>query len=98
MKHPFRFVPLTLAFFLLLSSYLVLGQGIVTGSISGTVQDSQGAIVPGAKITATELSTNRTYTTVSTSGGVIALRGLPPARLQSQIGRGRPWFQFRSPR
>jgi len=91
MKHPFRFVPLTLAFFLLLSSYLVLGQGIVTGSISGTVQDSQGAIVPGAKITATELSTNRTYTTVSTSAGVIALRGLPPGTYK--VGIESPSFR-----
>jgi len=88
MKHPFRFVPLTLAFFLLLSSYLVLGQGIVTGSISGTVQDSQGAIVPGAKITATELSTNRTYTTVSTSAETrMPLPGSCSARARSGAGQ-----------
>jgi outer membrane receptor protein involved in Fe transport len=68
-----------------LSATLALGQGIVTGSISGAVQDPQGAVVPGAKITATELSTNRQYTTASTSAGVVALRGLPPGTYKVQI-------------
>jgi outer membrane receptor protein involved in Fe transport len=70
---------------LLLSATLTFGQGIVTGSISGTVEDAQGAVVPGAKITATELSTNREYTTVSTSAGVVALRGLPPGTYKVQV-------------
>src|SRR6476660_428173 len=53
-------------------------QAIVTGSISGTVEDASGALVSGAKISATQLTTNRLYTTESTSAGVISLRNVPP--------------------
>lgn len=59
-------------------STLSLGQGIVTGSISGTVQDPQGAIISGAKVRATEVATNRVFTTTSSSSGVVKLPSLPP--------------------
>src|SRR5579872_6447832 len=53
------------------------GQGIVTGSISGTVQDPQGAMISGATIRATQVATNRVFTTTSSSGGIIQLPSLP---------------------
>ena len=53
-------------------------QGIVTGSISGSVEDASGALVSGAKISAKHLATNREYTTESTTAGIISLRNLPP--------------------
>ena len=53
------------------------GQGIVTGSISGTVEDPQGALVQGAMVAVTHLATNRQFTTQSNSAGVISLRSLP---------------------
>jgi Carboxypeptidase regulatory-like domain/TonB dependent receptor/TonB-dependent Receptor Plug Domain len=56
---------------------LGFAQGIVTGSISGTVEDPQGAVVQGAKVTATHLATNRQFTTQSNSAGTISLRSLP---------------------
>jgi Carboxypeptidase regulatory-like domain/TonB dependent receptor/TonB-dependent Receptor Plug Domain len=52
-------------------------QGIVTGSISGSVEDASGALVSGAKISAKHLATNREYSTDSTTAGVISLRNLP---------------------
>ena len=57
---------------------LALGQGIVTGSISGTVVDPQGALVSGANVQATQKETNRVFTTTSSNGGVIQLPSLPP--------------------
>ena len=63
----------------------MLGQGIVTGSISGTVQDPQGALVPGAKITATQLSTNRQYSAVSGNTGIFALNVLPPGQYNIKV-------------
>jgi hypothetical protein len=60
-----------------LATRLVLGQGIATGSISGTVLDQQGAVVPGANVRATQMETNRVFTTTSSKGGVVQLPSLP---------------------
>ena len=57
---------------------LVWSQGIVTGSISGTVLDPQGAAVAGANVRATQLETNRVFSTTSSNAGVIQLPSLPP--------------------
>jgi outer membrane receptor protein involved in Fe transport len=63
---------------LFLVTGMVFGQGIVTGSISGIVLDPQGAVVGGAEVRATQLETNRAFSTISSSGGVVALPSLPP--------------------
>jgi outer membrane receptor protein involved in Fe transport len=63
---------------LFVTSGLILGQGIVTGSISGTVLDPQGAAVAGANVRATQMETNRVFTTTSSNGGVVLLPSLPP--------------------
>ncbi|MGE5206026.1 MAG: TonB-dependent receptor domain-containing protein, partial [Chlamydiota bacterium] len=55
-----------------------VGQGIVTGSISGTVADESGAVVGGAKVRAVQVETNRAFTAVSSTAGVISLPSLPP--------------------
>jgi carboxypeptidase family protein len=60
-------------------------QGIVTGSISGVVQDPQGAFVAGAKVSATHLSTNRTFTVQTASAGIVALRDLPPGAYNLRV-------------
>ncbi len=52
-------------------------QGIVTGSISGVVQDKGGAVIPGATVKATQIGTNREFTTRSSNAGVIAIPLLP---------------------
>lgn len=79
MKLAFRVTHLvTLAFALVFSAGLAFSQGIVTGSISGTVQDPQGALVGGASVRATQVETNRVFTTTSSSGGVVQLPSLPP--------------------
>jgi outer membrane receptor protein involved in Fe transport len=62
---------------LVLAASFALAQGIVTGTISGVVEDQQGAVVPNAKVTATHIATNRVYPTVTNSAGIIALRDLP---------------------
>src|SRR5512146_512366 len=57
---------------------LALGQGIVTGSISGTVTDQSGAVVAGATVRAVQVETNRAFTAVSSNAGVVSLPSLPP--------------------
>ncbi len=63
---------------LFVTAGFVVGQGIVTGSISGTVVDPQGAVVPDASVKATQMETNRLFTTTSSNAGVVQLPSLPP--------------------
>jgi outer membrane receptor protein involved in Fe transport len=69
-------------FFITVSAF---GQGIVTGSISATVVDPQGAVVPGAETHATQLETNRVFSTVSSNAGVVQLPSLPPGTYDVKI-------------
>src|SRR5262245_49863521 len=76
MKHEVRRT-LLLGLVLLLSASLAFAQGIVTGSMSGSVHDQQGAVIQGAKVTAREVGTNREYATESDAEGRFSLRALP---------------------
>src|ERR1700733_14076772 len=53
------------------------GQGIVTGSISGTVEDPSSAVIAGATVTATQVGTNSVSKAVSNSAGEFRVAGLP---------------------
>jgi hypothetical protein len=50
---------------------------VPTGTILGTVKDAQGAVVPGASITATNLGTQFSRNAVTDAAGEYALRLLP---------------------
>ena len=52
----------------LLGTIALFGQS-ERGSISGTVRDASGAVVPGAKVVVTNPGTNATLTTVTTESG-----------------------------
>jgi hypothetical protein len=56
-----------------------LGQGI-TGTITGTVTDSTGAAIPGAKVTVTESSTNAMHTVTTSDVGSYTVTQLPPGK------------------
>jgi hypothetical protein len=49
----------------------------VTGDIGGVITDSTGAVVAGAKVTATNLATNLATTATSNKQGVYSVRFLP---------------------
>ena len=49
-----------------------------TASLSGTVSDSSGAIIPGATITLTNQATNATRTMESAADGTFSFALLPP--------------------
>ena len=63
----------------LLFSVLASAQGIVTGSISAVVEDSQGAVVSDAEVQAVDRDTRQVFKTAATASGIVALRSLPPA-------------------
>src|SRR5437868_5559622 len=67
----------SLLFPILLWCSLVFGQGITTGSITGTVQDPQQAVISGAKVSAVQIGTNSNFTATTNSSGSFVLRGLP---------------------
>src|SRR5438105_725669 len=53
------------------------GQGITTGSVNGTVEDPQHAVVVGAKVTATAAGTGVKYEGTSNSTGYFNIGSLP---------------------
>ncbi len=80
---------------LLLATSVVFGQGIVTGSISGTALDPQGAVVDGASVRATQLETNRVFATSSSKAGVIELPSLP-AGTYSVVVEAKGFSEYRA--
>lgn len=61
---------------LLLSPIVVLSQSINQTQLRGTVTDSSGAIIQGAKVTITDVGTNISQTTTSSSSGGYAFTAL----------------------
>lgn len=71
---------------LLLSSSLLLAQSTInTGSIVGTVTDTTGAVVSGARVTITDKATGNVVTTTTTGTGTYASGTLTPGEYQVRI-------------
>jgi hypothetical protein len=51
------------------SMHEVYAQGVTTGSINGTVRDPQGALIPGASVTAVHLPSGTSYDVLSLEDG-----------------------------
>jgi hypothetical protein len=60
-----------------LGGSVALAQGITSGTLSGTVADATGAVIAGAKITATNPDTNAVYLATTGSSGSFSLSDLP---------------------
>jgi Carboxypeptidase regulatory-like domain/TonB dependent receptor len=69
--------PITVVLLALLLSTVAFAQSAFRGGISGSVEDSQGAIIPGAKIEATDVATGLVYRTVASSAGSYSITDLP---------------------
>jgi hypothetical protein len=67
----------TLIVTLLLLAAVAFSQGIVTGSISGTVVDQQQAVIVGAQVTAVQQGTNTEFKGTTNSTGNYRISGLP---------------------
>lgn len=68
----------------------------ITGTITGVVTDSTGAVVPGASVTIREVKTNLTVTAITDASGLYRVTNLPRAstRLKSskKDSRRQPWI------
>src|SRR6266481_1629154 len=63
-----KFITICLAL-LALVAMPAFGQSSTNGTVSGTVTDQNGAVIPGAKITLTDTSTKNTLSTVANETG-----------------------------
>jgi hypothetical protein len=63
---------------------VAFGQG-ATGQITGTVEDSAGAVVPGAGVTVTNLATSLRRETTAGGEGEFAVPLLPPGRYKVEV-------------
>ncbi len=77
------------------ASALVLSGALATGafaqfnaSLTGTVQDPTGAIVPGATVTIINLGTQQTQSVTSSSSGSYQFNQLPPAHYKLTVTAG----------
>jgi hypothetical protein len=68
----------------LIGATIALAQ-IGTGSVTGIVTDSTGAVVPDAEVIITNVDTNVSHTTTSTNAGDYAVTGLLPARYSVSV-------------
>jgi len=78
-----RTLPVLLAL-LLLFSVSSLAQTF-RGTINGTVTDPSGAVVPGAKVTATDVATSAVRATVSSGAGEFAFTDLPASSYNIKV-------------
>ena len=57
-------------------STMLLGQSL-TGTLSGTVADDQGGVLPGADVTLTNIESKTTHRTVTNADGVFVFAAVP---------------------
>ena len=75
----FRLVStLLVTLMLALAGTLAYGQGATTTSLSGTVTDSSGAVVPGAEVTIKNNGTGAAFNTVTGANGTFTVPALQP--------------------
>ena len=76
--------PLFVSLCILLVIGVAFGQSD-RGTVTGTVSDATGAVIPGANVVATNTETSTKYETVSTETGNFTLTQLPPGVYQMSV-------------
>jgi len=76
--------PLFVSASLFLAVAVTFGQSD-RGTVTGTVSDATGAVIPGASVVATNTETATRYETVSTETGNYTLSQLPAAVYQLSV-------------
>src|SRR5205085_10757243 len=76
----FSFLPLFVIFLFAVPALAQYG-----ASLQGTITDPSGAIVQGAKVTATDVATGKTTTTTTSPEGFYRITGLPPGKYKVTV-------------
>jgi hypothetical protein len=79
-----------MAFLALISCIAAMGQ-VLKGSISGTAVDPNGAVIPGAKVTATHIGTGAVFNTTTDSAGLFRFNLIPAGNYKVEVSA--PGFQ-----
>ena len=74
---------LTMAVFALLAA--PLRAQLYSGSVTGVVSDPTGAVIPGAKVTLTDINKGYAFSATSDAVGRYILRNLPPTTYQLRV-------------
>ncbi len=80
MKHRLMRVITPFVFVAVVMASATLAYGQVTTSLSGTVTDTTGAVLPGADVVAKSDDTGATFTAVSGANGNFNIPGMPIGR------------------
>ena len=83
--HRTAFRSLAVLAFAFISASSLFAQ-ITAATISGTIKDDTGAVLPGADIVARNLETGTTRSAVSNGAGDFTLAGLPPGTYEVRVG------------
>ena len=75
------------AFGIAIAAVAVYAQSASTGALTGVVTDASGAVVPGAAIQLTNLSTGETRTVASQADGIYAAPLLQPANYRVDVSK-----------
>src|SRR5689334_15174062 len=84
MNYRKYFLALATVCLVLMWSLPSIGQ-VLKGSISGTVEDPQGAVISGAQVKATNTATGATLTTTSDSSGLFRFNLIPAGTYKIEI-------------
>src|SRR5579864_8833993 len=80
-------IAMQISVLLMLLATMALAQTAGTGAISGTVTDSAGAVVAGASIKVTDVTTGETRTAVSSGDGSYLVPLLQPASYRVEVSK-----------
>src|SRR5260370_36121461 len=61
--------------------------GQTFGEITGEVRDSQGAVIPGAEVSGTDVAQNVSRTTTTNDAGLYAFPALPPGTYNLRVAK-----------
>jgi hypothetical protein len=84
-RIPLLLIVMTLAVVDVLDNARAFAQGGISSSLSGTVVDSSGSLIPGADVVVKNVDTGATFTAVTSEGGTFNIPAINPGTYEVTI-------------